>query len=117
MREGDAILAEAFDLAHLRRQTLGDDALRAEILGMLETRLSEQRVALDSPNGADRASIAHTICGSASSTGAARLAEAARRVELNPDAAAAMAELRQRLSEALDALSRARLARLTGRGE
>lgn len=101
----DAPAGPAIDLVHLSRQTMGDEALETELLGlfakqatMVTARLAQDSAAVE----LCRADLAHTLKGSARSIGAHRVAaaaetyEAAAREGARPDLAA----LRGAVSEA-----------------
>jgi HPt (histidine-containing phosphotransfer) domain-containing protein len=96
----------AIDLAHLARQTDGDNALAAELLAMFDAQAARIAPELRQNDlGAQaRANIAHQLKGSALAVGAHRVAASAEAVEkhfarLAADAAACKAPL--------DALDRA----------
>ena len=75
--------APAIDLVHLARQTDGDAALEAELLGMFDRQSAKlvARLAMtDAPRRA-RADIAHRLRGSALAIGAGRVAAEAEAVE------------------------------------
>jgi HPt (histidine-containing phosphotransfer) domain-containing protein len=63
------------DLAHLRRMTLGDDALEREVLGMFAEQAGRLMVALTATPR--QPGLAHTLKGSALGIGAFAVAEAA----------------------------------------
>lgn len=113
----DADCGPPLDLVHLSRQTMGDEALERELLGLFDkqaalvlARLSEG----DATGGASmwRADLAHTLKGSARSVGAGRVAafaddyEAAARQGKTPGLAplaAAVAEVRAVIAELIGA--------------
>ena len=68
------------DLAHLARMTLGDGALRREVLGMF---LDQSRDLLDrlAAHPREGAALAHTLKGSARAIGAFHVAACAEAVE------------------------------------
>jgi HPt (histidine-containing phosphotransfer) domain-containing protein len=79
--EGGPIL----DLVHLSRQTLGDDTLEAELLGLFDRQAGQfaARLAPALRPGEEkwRADLAHTLKGSARAVGAVAVARAAEAYE------------------------------------
>lgn len=72
------------DLVHLSRQTLGDRALEAELLGLFDCQAAAAVARLTGPGapiGTAGADIAHMLKGSARAVGAFRVARAAGDVE------------------------------------
>lgn len=107
-RAGDQ-LAQAIDLAHLSRQTLGDRTLEREVLELFRRQariLLFRFEALTNP--ADRAQVAHTLKGSARGVGAARVAFAAEELERAANAGEptgkALAEVAEAIAEATSAI-------------
>ncbi len=88
------------DTAHLTRMTLGDEALKRELLTLF-VRQSSDLVARLSSFPADMAAIAHTLKGSARGIGAFSAAASAERLEQSSDRSTARAAL----SELKDAIS------------
>jgi len=84
------------DFAHLRRMTLGDDALEREVLKLFSAQAANLAGMLASLPG-DAGALAHTLKGSARAIGAFGVADAAARLEAlihsGGDAAKALAEL------------------------
>ncbi len=84
------------DLAHLTRQTGGDDALAREVLQMFAAHAPADLARLKAASGQDRREIAHLIVGSARAIGAGEVAHLAAAVEAGSDETealdAAMAE-------------------------
>lgn len=84
-RPGETAEAAAtIDLAHLRRQTLGDEALEADLLALFshQARTILAQLAASGPDAARRADLLHLLRGSAGAIGAwdvARLAQALER--------------------------------------
>lgn len=110
--------AEAvFDLAHLDRQTLGDAALRAEILALLDAELARLDPELRAASVADRLALAHRLKGAARGTGAFALATAAQALESSPDSELLLGALLERVAQARKALAAGLPARLTQGGE
>lgn len=74
----------AIDLVHLSRQTMGDQALETELLGLFckQSALAMERLSQEGAT-ADlyRADLAHTLKGSARAIGATRVAAAAEDYE------------------------------------
>ena len=88
------------DTAHLTRMTLGDEALKREVLTLF-VRQSTDLVTRMSSFPADMAAIAHTLKGSARGIGAFSAAASAERLERTVDRTAARAAL----SDLKDAIS------------
>ena len=83
------------DLVHLARQTCGDRALEADVLGMLSRQLDTLLRRIDGARDEERRQIAHALKGTARNVGAFRLADSAERYESAPRDATALAQLRQ----------------------
>jgi HPt (histidine-containing phosphotransfer) domain-containing protein len=96
------------DLAHLKRMTLGDAGLEAEVLAMFSAqavRLIGSLAALP----ADAGALAHTLKGSARAIGAFRVAESAESLEAalggnDDDVHEALAELKEAVIQARTAI-------------
>jgi HPt (histidine-containing phosphotransfer) domain-containing protein len=96
------------DLAHLKRMTLGDAGLEAEVLAMFSAqavRLIGSLAALP----ADAGALAHTLKGSARAIGAFRVAESAESLEAalggnDDDVHEALAELKEAIIQARTAI-------------
>jgi len=73
------------DLAHLDRQTMGDAALQAEVLGLLDDQLTTVLSTIGDASPEERAALAHGLKGAARGVGAFALAEGADAVERAPD--------------------------------
>ena len=86
------------DLAHLSRQSLGDRAIEAEVLGLFLLQASGVRETLAGLAPAERARLAHGLRGSAAGVGAFAVADAAKAIERKPDDQA----LIRRLSDCID---------------
>lgn len=82
------------DLVHLARQTCGDRALEADVLGMLGRQLDTLMRRLDGAREEDRRQIAHSLKGTARNVGAFRLADSAERYETALRDETALAQLR-----------------------
>jgi HPt (histidine-containing phosphotransfer) domain-containing protein len=73
---------EVIDLAHLRRFTLGDEALELEVLGLFIDQVPVTIAALEhARSDRDWLTAAHTLKGSARAVGAWRLARIAEHAE------------------------------------
>ena len=100
------------DLAHLARQTLGDQALEAELLALFEDQSARIAARLIEPGAGDaklRGDLAHTLKGSALAIGAGRVARSAQAYE-TACAAAAGAGCAAALDELVEAVAQARAA-------
>jgi len=94
------------DTAHLKRMTLGDEALQREVLTLF-VRQSTDLVARLANFPADMAAIAHTLKGSARGIGAFPAASSAERLERCADrrsANDAISELKEALSGTVRAI-------------
>jgi HPt (histidine-containing phosphotransfer) domain-containing protein len=91
------------DVEHLARMTLGDDALRHEVLAMFLKQTGELLGAL-AARPSDGAALAHTLKGSARAIGAFRVAACAEALEgairQGTDSSPALAELEVVVAEA-----------------
>lgn len=89
------------DLAQLERQTMGDQALRDEVLGMFVRQLEDALRDIGAePQGArDHGALAHQILGTARALGAFPLAQAADCLDRNEDRGA-LDDFVQHLKEA-----------------
>jgi HPt (histidine-containing phosphotransfer) domain-containing protein len=72
------------DLVHLSRQTLGDQALEQEVLGLMDRQIVAFTGRLELATDDERHHIAHALKGAARNVGAFALANAAEAVELAP---------------------------------
>jgi HPt (histidine-containing phosphotransfer) domain-containing protein len=95
------------DMTHLRRMTLGDEALEREVLGMFSTqasRLAKELAAMPP----DAPALAHTLKGSARAIGAFAVADAAADLETlirsGGPTAAALGALDEAVAEARAAI-------------
>jgi len=75
---------QPIDREHLQRATLGDRALRRELLAMFQTQIAEARARLAAADASERSRIAHAIKGAASGLGAFEIAEWAATMERKP---------------------------------
>jgi HPt (histidine-containing phosphotransfer) domain-containing protein len=71
----------AIDLVHLRRMTLGEKSLEAEVLALFDRQAGMLLTRMEQAPPAAAGAFAHTIKGSARGIGAWRVAEAAEAVE------------------------------------
>lgn len=94
----DADKKALIDLAHLLRQTMGDEALSHEVLGLFDVQLKSAAETLPSLDEAERFRLAHTIKGSAAGIGAGKLAASAEELERDPS----NQELVEQLSSLID---------------
>jgi HPt (histidine-containing phosphotransfer) domain-containing protein len=72
---------DAIDLAHLNRQTGGDDALAAEVLRLFAAQAPVELVRLRSASASERRKAAHLLVGSARAIGAGEVARLAAEIE------------------------------------
>lgn len=77
----DAAKVGLIDRAHLLRQTMGDEALSQEVLGLFDEQLKSAVATLPLLNADERFRLAHTIKGSAAGIGATSLAVCAEELE------------------------------------
>jgi HPt (histidine-containing phosphotransfer) domain-containing protein len=76
------------DFAHLRRYTLGDKTLEAEVLELFLAQLGQSLALLKAADSASEWKFAvHTLKGSSRAVGAWRIAELAQKAESSPEAA------------------------------
>jgi HPt (histidine-containing phosphotransfer) domain-containing protein len=96
------------DLAHLERQTMGDRALRAEILSLFTAEVERLLVQVEETDDADkRVERLHAVAGLARNVGATRLAHVARGLEEDAregGGAVRLDPLRAAVREVLDAI-------------
>ena len=85
---------DILDMAHLQRQTMGDAALRAEVLGLFLAELDAADRALEQATASERAATAHALKGAALGVGAFALADAANALETASDDDKLMSGLR-----------------------
>jgi HPt (histidine-containing phosphotransfer) domain-containing protein len=98
---------QVLDLAHLDRQTMGDAALRREVLALAQGQFDELLPLLEAAAGPERVALAHRLKGAARAIGAFALGDAARALEAAPQDAAAMLGVAERVAELRPALLRA----------
>ena len=81
------------DLVHLARQTAGDRALEAEVLGLLVIQIDRARPAILAADPEERRRLTHALKGAARNLGAFRLADAAAALERDPGDTALIEDL------------------------
>lgn len=86
---GPGDFSTIFDVAHLDRQTMGDAALRAEVLVLFHDQLRLRQGELPSADASARVVIAHALCGAARGVGATEIAVTSRQLENAPADSAA----------------------------
>jgi HPt (histidine-containing phosphotransfer) domain-containing protein len=95
------------DIAHLRRMTLGDEALEREVLTMFSTQATNLAGVL-AAMPSDAPALAHTLKGSARAIGAFAVADAAAHLETliknGGNSVAALSQLDDAIAEARDAI-------------
>lgn len=98
--------ADPIDLAHLARQTMGDEALKAEVLAMFVAQAGALCAQITAePDRGARADLLHRLNGSARAIGAWQVAELAGRLERSPPAPEDAAGLRKVVDAALDRIA------------
>jgi HPt (histidine-containing phosphotransfer) domain-containing protein len=97
------------DLIHLRRMTLGEKSLEAEVLALFDRQADMLLTRMEQAAPAAVGAFAHTIKGSARGIGAWRVAEAAEAVERaaagSADVAGAIGGLATAIDEARNAIA------------
>lgn len=89
------------DLDHLDRQTLGDAAIRGEVLDIFQREMAALRSELAATSGEARARLAHRVKGAALGVGAKALAECAAVLQDSPGREDIAAMLAERADEAV----------------
>lgn len=89
------------DLDHLERQTLGDAALRREVLSIFVREMQTARTRLADPRASGRGELAHRIKGAARGIGADPVAVSAAALEAEPGRIDLAAALLERMQEAV----------------
>lgn len=89
------------DLDHLGRQTLGDPALRREVLSIFVREMEAARPRLAGPQAGGRGELAHRIKGAARGIGAGPVAASAAALEAEPERIELAAALIVRMHEAV----------------
>lgn len=88
------------DLVHLARQTFGDRALEAEVLGLFIQQAATVRGRLSEADAAERRQLAHGLRGSAAGVGAFAISECASSIEADPSDARQVRRLAELIDEA-----------------
>ncbi|WP_034658692.1 Hpt domain-containing protein [Chelativorans sp. J32] len=86
------------DLAHLSKQTMGDEELKREILDLFLVQATAAKTEIADINAATRRCVAHRLVGSARAVGAFAIAACAAELEAAPNSE----ELAQRLPRLID---------------
>lgn len=94
--------APPIDQAHFERQTMGDAALQAEVLGLLAEQMKSVRAAMSEASPAERAALAHGLKGAARGIGAFSLADCSDAVEKAPDLDETMNQLNRQMDVVLE---------------
>ena len=92
-RTGCPSRGRPIDLVHLTRQTLGDQALEHEVLGLMNRQIEAFAGRIDLATEDERRHIAHALKGAARNIGAFALADAAEAFEQAPAERTARAAL------------------------
>lgn len=95
-------MTDVFDRAHFDMMTAGDRGLQLEVLGLFRAQVEGWSAAFAA--GAEWRDTVHTMKGSARGIGLSKLAAACEAAEANSSDAAALAQVRAALDEALAAL-------------
>ena len=90
------------DMAHLARQTLGDRALEAEVLGLFLHQIGSIYDRVAACDAEERRMLAHGLVGSARGIGAFSLAECAADMEARPGSEILHKRLRVKIDEVRD---------------
>lgn len=101
--------APPIDHAHFERQTMGDAALQAEVLGLLAEQMKSARAAMSDASPAERAALAHGLKGAARGVGAFSLADCCDAIEKAPDLDGPMHRLNQQIDVVLEFVARKRI--------
>lgn len=96
------------DLVHLVRQTLGDEALEQEMLGLMIRQIQLVSARIDLATEAERRQIVHALRGAARNIGAFLLADAAEAFERQPDEKAVRAALAAEMARTAGFIARLR---------
>jgi len=93
------VTREPIDIEHLTRQTMGDDALRREVLGLFVEHARQLASEVRDADVGQRRVMFHTLRGAASGVGAFSLAEHATRMEAKPQDDVLLAQLSRLVEE------------------
>jgi HPt (histidine-containing phosphotransfer) domain-containing protein len=91
-----------FDLAFLAKQTMGDRALEAEVLGLFGKQLASAQKTLVTADAFERKQLAHALKGTGRGLGAFALAEVAAKMEFDPLNRALLIQMERCIVEATD---------------
>ncbi|WP_292895897.1 Hpt domain-containing protein [Nitratireductor sp.] len=97
-----------FDLKHLARQTMGDEVLALEILGMFRRQIEGMSERMRGCDLQSRREMAHALVGSARGVGAGAIAACAAAIEKNPANDEGITQLAKLICEANEFISRLR---------
>ncbi len=98
---------QAIDVPHLRRMTLGERSLEAEVLRLFDRQAVILLARMKDASPAETGAFAHTLKGSARGIGAWRVAAAAEAVETAARGAENLAETLDQLASAIAEARRA----------
>ncbi|MBO6716363.1 MAG: Hpt domain-containing protein [Rhizobiaceae bacterium] len=91
--------APPIDMEHLTRQTLGDDSIAREVLGLFLIEMGAAREAIGAEEEAERREVAHRLKGAARAIGAFSLAESAAHIEATPGDGGHVSQFLERIAE------------------
>ena len=100
-----AKVVRPIDLEHLARQTQGDRAIEQEVLSLFAHQAAIARDKITEADVTARASLAHSLNGSARAVGAFALADCAAEIERDPASRGAVKRLRTLIDEAREFIS------------
>ena len=92
-------VSDPIDLAHLSRQTLGDEGLKREVLDLFLAQVIAAESELAAADGEERRMLAHRLVGASRAIGAFGLAACAAELEAAPQSAAAAERLPRLIEE------------------
>lgn len=78
------VVPPPIDMDHLSRQTLGDDGIAREVLGLFLIEIGSAREVMRAEVATERREVAHRLKGAARAVGAFALAETAENIEDTP---------------------------------
>jgi HPt (histidine-containing phosphotransfer) domain-containing protein len=96
------IVPPPIDMDHLSRQTLGDDGIAREVLGLFLMEIGSAREVMPAEAETERRELAHRLKGAARAIGAFSLAETAGHIEDAPGDEALVADFLERVVEVED---------------
>lgn len=88
------------DFAHLNRQTMGDAALRQEVLGLFARQAASVAERIGGAGQEEQRRLAHTLKGAARGIGAWAIAECLAELEQRPGDSAVLARLERFIEDA-----------------